>query len=108
MKRLFSILILVTVLSCNSDKRDKPSDVPKDAIWKGGVDGGCWILFKSITSDKLDVVIFYEDGGEWERGLYEKAGNCDVPVNEIINSVVGFNGQELVFKDNSCNYQKAK
>ena len=95
--------MLVSVLACNSEEKEKPIDIPSGAIWKGGVDGGCWILF---TADKLDLVIFYQDGGEWDRGIYKKVGNCVIPVNEIMNSITGFNGQELIFKNNSCDYQK--
>jgi hypothetical protein len=107
MKRLFNILILVTAFSCNNEEQTRPSSVPKDAIWKGGADGGCWILFNSITSNTLNLVIYYQDGGIWEQGIYKKIGNCDIPVNEVENSIVGFNGQELIFKDNSCDYQKS-
>jgi hypothetical protein len=108
MKRIFKILILATVLACNSNEKEKPTTVPQNAIWKGGVDGGCWILFKSVTIEKLNLVIFYEDGGVWEQGIYKKVGNCDIPENEIMSSIIGFNGQELIFKQNSCSFKKTK
>ena len=63
---------------------------------------------KSVTIEKLDLVVFYEGGGVWEQGIYRKVGDCDTPKNELINSIIGFNGQELIFKQNSCDYQKIK
>lgn len=101
-------MILVLLTACDSNERKRPTTIPQSAVWKGGADGGCWILFKSISSEKLDLIIFYENGGVWEEGIYQKEGSCNVQADELANTIIGFNGQELVFKNNSCKYERIK
>lgn len=95
MRKLFSIFILVIIFSCNSNERKKPDNVPQKAIWKGGVDGGCWVLFESVTDDTIEAIIFYQDGQFWKKGLFRKIGDCNFETVNIINEISGFDGESL-------------
>lgn len=105
MKRLFNILVLVTVFSCNTDKREKPSNIPKDAVWKGGVDGGCWVLFDKVSENIIEATIFYENGEVWEKGVFKKSGNCQISKETLINKIQGFDGESLTTNE-SCFFKK--
>ena len=105
MKRLLSILILVTVLACNSNEREKPATVPKNAIWKGGVDGGCWILFGKISENTIEATIFDENGDVWDKGIFKKYGNCKISKDILKDKIDGFDGESLVTNE-KCSFKK--
>ncbi len=105
MKRLLSIFMLVTLFSCNSDKREKPSNIPKGAIWKGGVDGGCWILFSKISENAIEATIFYENGEIWEKGIFKKQGDCQISKDILIKKIDGFDGERLNTNER-CSFKK--
>lgn len=71
---------------------ERAASIPKEAIWKGGVDGGYWFLFKSYKKESVDVVIYYEDGDIAEKGTFKKVGNCDIASDKIIESISFFDG----------------
>lgn len=105
MKRLFSILVLVTAFSCSPDKKEKPSNVPQDAIWKGGVDGGCWILFDKVSENIIEATIFYENGEVWDKGVFKKYGNCQISKEILIKKIQGFDG-EILTTNERCSFKK--
>lgn len=105
MKKLFYVLVYITVVSCSADKRERPSNIPKSAIWKGGVDGGCWIEFKSVTTTSIEAVIFDENGDVWEKGIFKKNGNCKIAEDAIIEKIEGFDGERL-FTNEYCSFKK--
>jgi hypothetical protein len=71
MKRLFSLFIIATIWACNSNERVKPATISKDAIWKGGDDGGCWVLFGKVSENTIEATIFYENGDIWVKGIFK-------------------------------------
>ena len=105
MRQLFSILLLVTAFSCNSDKGEKPSSVPKDAIWKGGDDGGCWVLFSKVSENAIEATIFYENGEVWEKGIFKKQGNCQISKDILTKEIEGFDGESLI-TNKRCSFKK--
>jgi hypothetical protein len=105
MKRLLGIWLLVIVVACNSNVKQKPTTVPKDAIWKGGVDGGCWILFGLITNSSIEATIFDESGEVWDRGIFKKHGNCQIPKEVLPEKIEGFDGKSLITSEN-CSFKK--
>lgn len=43
---------------------DRPDALPKEAVWKGGCDGGNWIEFVSIEKEKIRFRIYRDWNGE--------------------------------------------
>lgn len=105
MQKLFSALIFITILACSSQERGKPSDVPKEAIWKGGVDGGCWILFSKVSENNIEATIFYENGEVWVKGTFKKQGNCQISKDILVKKIEGFDGESLITNER-CLFKK--
>lgn len=100
----FLILVLL-FFSCNSTAISKPKSLPKEAIWKGGADGGCWFLFKSSTNTNIEVIVYHENGEVWQKGFFVKSGDCNIQPNKIIDEVTGFDGEKILTRTN-CYYKK--
>lgn len=96
MKRLFSLFIIATIWACNSNERVKPAKISKDAIWKGGDDGGCWVLFGKVSENTIEATIFYENGDIWVKGIFKKQGNCQIPAHILTEKIQGFDGVNLI------------
>ena len=105
MKQILSILIFLIVFSCAPEEREKPSNVPKDAIWKGGADGGCWILFEKVTENSIEATIYFENGEVRDKGVYKKEGNCKIDKTKIIEEITSFDGINLNTSKN-CHFEK--
>lgn len=105
MKIALSILILLAVSACKPDQREKPKTVPDGAIWKGGADGGCWILFGSITNSSIEATIFDENGELWDKGIFKKYGNCQIPKEAFVEKIAGFDGESLITSE-YCSFKR--
>ncbi len=55
---------------------EKPKNVPIDAVWKGGCDGGNWIELVSIEKDKIRFRIFRDWNGDLILDANFKHQNC--------------------------------
>ncbi|MBK9564264.1 MAG: hypothetical protein IPO37_03445 [Saprospiraceae bacterium] len=103
MKSLIVILIIF-MLSCNNPvNKNRPSNVPENAIWKGGSDGGCWIIINPIAEGNLECKVFYENGDVWEEGTFIKNGDCNIDQSEALNQITGFDGENILTKT-KCKY----
>lgn len=77
-------------------KPTRPSNVPADALWAGGADGGVWAFLKgSKTPDHYELKLFDDDGREWIRGRFWNFKQTVVNPAEIAQ----FNGGQLYFKN---------
>lgn len=104
MKKIFILFLIITFFSCDSNERKRPDNLPKTAIWKGGVDGGCWIVFHSLSEKKIDAIVFYENGELWERGTFIKDNNCKTQ-NITTENIDGFDGEKLI-TNSGCVFKK--
>ena len=105
MKWVFLGALVVWISGCGETERSRPVNVPETAVWKGGIDGGVWVEFVSVTSTIVNANIFSENDQIWERGLFKKKGNCDLSESEIIDSIIGFDGSRLL-TDKHCSFDK--
>lgn len=102
------ILIVMIFLACDvQEKKERPIQVPKDALWKGGVDGGCWILFSSVTDTIVEATIFHGNGELWEKGRFKKASKCELNRTEIVNEISAFDGTRLI-TGQGCSFKKVE
>lgn len=102
----FALLIYMarlTYFTCISkiteiDPPDKLQDIPSEAVWVGGVDGGAWYLCKKISSYKADCIIYNDNNGEvWESGIFTtKSGSLEEIDFLNSKSYQGFNGDRLL------------
>ena len=107
MKNLLSVLAFLLLIGCGGIQRDKQARVPKQAIWKGGVDGGCWIVFNSVSATDVDATIFHENGEDWDKGIFINIEKCRVDSSRIIESIMGFDGQSII-TNTGCSFRKDK
>lgn len=64
-------LILLCSLGCGVNPPPRPSNVPAEAIWAGGSDGGAWIQCSPLSGKWEFHCIVYRDEGElWAKGTY--------------------------------------
>ncbi len=95
--KILIILCIISIWMCNSpSNKVRPSNLSTNAIWKGGSDGGCWIEISPIDDNTLLGKVFHENGDIWEEGQFVKHGECSIKSNEIINSIIGFDGENLL------------
>lgn len=65
------------------DNHYRPDKVPKEAVWIGGSDGGCYILLQSEFADTCRFIIYYDYTGDvWHEGLFY----CDKNNFDIISN----------------------
>lgn len=78
MKLIFiAIFIPVIMFGCYGEyKPDKPTTVPENAIWVGGLDGGVWLkIDKVISSNTIKAEIYFESGRKRASGIF-KSDDC--------------------------------
>ena len=79
----------------------KPGNVPVDAVWSGGYDGGCFVQLQSEYVDTCRFTIYFEYTGDiWYDGFFY----CDQNDFERISKmdwrllVTGYNGKYIFMK----------
>ena len=105
MKWIVVVTVMVWTLSCRETGRQRPVNVPQSAVWKGGIDGGVWVEFVSVTSTTVHANIFFENGEIWEQGVFKKRGNCYIAESEVVEEIIGFDGSSLLTYKN-CSFDK--
>lgn len=99
------IFFCIMLFACSKLEKDKPESVPTNSIWIGGEDGGCWMLFRSVKENSVDVIIFYEDGTIWDSGIFFVNGNCKINPKMIKEEISGFDGQRIL-TNIDCSFTK--
>ncbi len=80
----------------------KPQNVPEDAVWVGGYDGGCFVRIDSEYSDTTRFVIYFDSDGEiWYDGLFSCDKSDFVTISELDwnDLLCCYNGEMLLMKD---------
>ena len=73
MRVLAAILLVAAIYTRSGYARPRPADVPQQAVWVGGADGGVWIHCDRIvySPDRYRCAIYFDSTGErWDRGDY--------------------------------------
>jgi len=107
--KIFFFLISVLFTTCNSfnQKNKTPerlSNIPKEAVWKGGEDGGFWFLNVSQAKDKniIRLKVFNDYDGELILDAdFKIPENCEVPTNSIVDNINYFDFEKIVLV-NDC------
>jgi len=80
---------------------EHPDDVPRTAIWAGGVDGGAFIDCIPSDSDTgcYDCAIYFDQTGDlWESGTYCSDSGV-VSSDSLPLLLSGFNGRWIYLKN---------
>lgn len=80
---------------------EKPSSIPNEAFWKGGIDGGYWFFIGEIDDNKKQVNIKIFDDFKGELLLnktFELNCNVDIDLKNLKNEITFFNGNEIYLK----------
>jgi hypothetical protein len=103
---LFIVLITILfVVNYFTDSVTKPpkrlANIPKQAEWVGGVDGGNWYQIKKVISkNTFNIKVYNEKTGEIEvDAVFVLNPNC--PFKEIdsmllIKSINGYDGEKIL------------
>lgn len=87
------------------DPPEKPNNVPEEAVWKGGCDGGNWIELISISSSKYRFRIYRDWDGtleldaDFEPVLCEK---INLTESNWSQSITGYLNEKINIQDTSC------
>jgi hypothetical protein len=67
---IFLSVLSVSVQGCSSSSEpsDRPSQVPSDAIWAGGPDGGAYIRCSDPQAKRNKCVVYFANGAVWMAG----------------------------------------
>ena len=80
----------------------KPKRVPEEAVWAGGVDGGCFFLLKSEFSDTCRFAIYNDFTGDiWYDGYFYCGKNNFERISKMDwrELVCCYNGIHVFMKD---------
>lgn len=107
MRNMFILFIFMLLFfKCNNSvNSNKPKNIPDSVIWIGGSDGGGWVAFETVTDSSILATIYYENGNIWEKGEFVQSIDCGVLKENVIASINGFDGKNLL-TNNLCKYIK--
>ena len=105
------VFLFINSLGCKSRKNSmavtpqkRPANVPKEAIWCGGADGGAFIRVTKIKNDPEKIYaaeIYFDTTGEvWYRGklILESSENPNFDFTNA-NVYSGWDGDILYLRD---------
>jgi len=119
MKNILLITVLVTtsfvgLYSCHNKSEsapNRPNNVPSEAVWAGGVDGGYWfVVTGSSENNTFDIKIYNEYSGEVDvQESFVLNDNCTIKQMDsamLVRNIRWYNGEEIFLKlddsDSDC------
>ena len=68
------LMVLMLMMGCSAvHAPERPTDVPRTAVWAGGADGGAWIRCDPIAKEpytEYECTMYHESGGVWASGRF--------------------------------------
>ena len=105
---MLSILLVFSLVSCerNNDEPSeltRPSSVPSEALWVGGVDGGVYVIVTKEKNNKPEIynaTIYFSNGDVDFKGklIINNVENPMFNYNDV-NSYGGWDGDTLYLQD---------
>lgn len=102
---LFAVVLsIIFFTSCKQSKVKTPDrlrNIPEEAKWIGGVDGGSWYHLSEVLSDTAFKIKIYNDGnGELEVDtIFILNSSCalkKVDTSTLMKSIDGFDGEKIL------------
>ena len=85
--------------SCTGSQVPKrPDNIPAEAAWVGGDDGGVWMRITERKEPRsYRVKIFDQEGALWKEGLYTWEEDCkEINVNLKESDFNAFDGEKIL------------
>jgi hypothetical protein len=114
------MLFVLNIVSCINNKPMPPQrkgNIPSNATWHGGQDGGCWIEITSASNDSLYTLNIYNDEtGEYENGgVFKICSVCsevNLTTSNLSMLIDSYDGEKVFLKQEvgkrSCVLEKVK
>jgi len=103
---LLSAIVIITILviCIDNDKPKKLNNIPDNAIWRGGKDGGFWFQIVNYNDTAVRFKIYNDYNGELVTDRYfSNACKGGIDINNInyydYEKIVMMNGCELLSKN---------
>ncbi len=101
----FGIIVVMFVTMCNVATKppERKSNIPSEAQWYGGKDGGVWIVVSSShRPNSFNVVVYNENNGNViVKGLYRASAECsngNLTVEEVRKYINAFDGEKILLQ----------
>lgn len=99
----FILILILMTTSCKYYKDQgydlqRPDQIPKEADWVGGPDGGVWVSIDSVYEFGMYQLSIYHESGEPElTGLFSLTEACKEEISQPIKteSFSGFDGGKV-------------
>jgi hypothetical protein len=87
---------LPTILN---DQPKRPDNLPNEAFWSGGMDGGAWFVInpQKVAPDIWQIKIYSDDGQPWVRGNFWWKSAKNIKTSLPIS---GFDGHIILLESN--------
>lgn len=101
---LRATVLCIVLFGCSPDPGvvlppDRPKNVPSDAIWVGGLDGGVFLDLKKISDQVAQGTVYTDLGDIFYRGRLEiTEGQIDFPLNSML-AYQGWDGENMMLRD---------
>lgn len=95
------ILMFVTGCAVESDAPPRPANLPKEAFWLGGADGGAFVrLARAEAADGYVGAVYREDGSIWYEGRFVLDPPNAAPVDPDDHAdFTGWDGTQLLLRE---------
>jgi len=119
MKKVYLLLVLFLFTTCNTTTKppQKLSNIPDEAVWYGGTDGGYWYIVKDgKNKNSFFISIYYDSTGEIaKRTLFSLSKSCShlgFNKDSIYKYINGYDGNivylTIINKEGKYCYLKPK
>ena len=97
---LVSIVLFTSCKQPRVKAPDRLMNIPKDAKWVGGADGGHWYQIEEVISENTFKIKIYNDGdGELEVDTtFVLSSNCflkKIDTSTLMMNIDGFDGEKI-------------
>jgi hypothetical protein len=93
------LLVIAALLVGCSPGQSRPSNLPTDATWLGGPDGGVWLACVQLNPSRLRCSVFQENGDLLQSGTYSAKSTVSV------TDLVAFDGNTLLTRTEALVHQ---
>lgn len=115
MKTLIIIATILTLFSCSADHdkvkpQERPKNIPEQAFWVGGTDGGNWYVVEHVHNHKNNAFIkVYNDTDGSLIASKRFVLVCPIDNQQLIDNlqeqINGYDGEKILLR--SSNNKKA-
>jgi len=101
-----------SLVGCGSKStmtHSRPQNVPADAWWSGGPDGGAWIQLQEVRETDFTATIFDDGGSTWAAGQFIATAKPSQPLTQewLRRNLTDFDGRQIFVRNQSWSFKLA-